>query len=226
MNEVEYIFKTDIKEKKSGLSGARGMKRGSKSKKCTLPSDYLTRSQKQKLNGEVKSYNMNEPVTYEKFKSMPLDLQENYLVHLIDEYHVTGSNLADMMGIVPKTLYTYLASKNLNGYLPGKGHRMPKECQKAWEEFLASKTGKNLQCSTRDASYYQKAEDKIIEPTTEVTKSTSDEPVPVELVSSCKMRSFSISYEGALKFKEIAAYLELMLGENPVGHLDITFRKV
>lgn len=226
MDDGRYTFISDVKDRKQMLSGARNMKRGSKSKKCTLPSDYLTASQKKKLNGEVKIYKMKEPITYDQFKLMPTEHQENYIVGLIDEYHVTGTQLAEMMGIAPKTLYNYLTSKNLSGYLPGKGHRMPKECRASWEKFLASKTGRNISVSTRTDEYYQKAEQSVLQADSESSSSEDvDAAVPVDLVSSCKMSSFSISYEGNIRFKEIAAYLELMLGANPKGHLDITFKK-
>ena len=50
MTDAEYVFQQDVKERKKMKTGAMHRKCGSKSKKCTLPSDYLTPSQKKKLN--------------------------------------------------------------------------------------------------------------------------------------------------------------------------------
>ena len=45
-----HDFDYDAMQKKRIARGASHMKRGSKSKKCTLPSDYLTAAQKRRLN--------------------------------------------------------------------------------------------------------------------------------------------------------------------------------
>ena len=51
-----HDFDYDAMQKKRIARGASHMKRGSKSKKCTLPSDYLTAAQKRRLNGPVSTY--------------------------------------------------------------------------------------------------------------------------------------------------------------------------
>lgn len=56
-------FEKEVREKKSIASGARHRVNGSKSKRCTLPSDYLTPAQRKKLNGEVYTVNLNKPIT-------------------------------------------------------------------------------------------------------------------------------------------------------------------
>lgn len=48
MNDIEFILKEDIKEKKKAGSGYRYKKNGSKSKKCTLPSDNLSKKEIEK----------------------------------------------------------------------------------------------------------------------------------------------------------------------------------
>ena len=38
------------------------------------------------MNGDVKSYNLNRPMTWEEFRSMPQDLQIMYIKKLRNEY--------------------------------------------------------------------------------------------------------------------------------------------
>lgn len=206
MNEVEYVFNSDIKDKKKGLSGARGMKRGSKSKKCTLPSDYLTASQKKKLNGEVKTYKMKEPITWEEFKSMPREHKETYIDYMVATYHVSAVQLAEMMGVVPNTLGKYLREIELNDHLLGRGHKMSKKQLDTWEKFLNEHrtAGKNIQKSKRDESYYQKAEEKLVPHKTPEVSSSA-------LPSSLNNISFEMS--GNVDLNQVYAYALSLVGK-------------
>lgn len=73
MNDIENLLKEEIKDKKQAGSGYRYKKNGRKSKKCSLPSDYLSKKEIEKMNGECKVYNINKPMTYKEFCAMPVD---------------------------------------------------------------------------------------------------------------------------------------------------------
>ena len=90
LSDEEYLFRQDIAEKKKTATGAYHKVKGSKSKKCKFPSDYLTKKEKMKMNSEVKSWN--------DFKQMPKDLQIEYLQNLTNKYKV-GS------GAIEKSLF-------------------------------------------------------------------------------------------------------------------------
>lgn len=72
-------YQETIAERKAMASGARHKKNGSRSKRCSLPSDNLTPAQKRKLNGECRTYQTTIPLTWEEFKAMPTDLQKEHL---------------------------------------------------------------------------------------------------------------------------------------------------
>lgn len=95
MTNEAYTMVETIKERKSMLSGARHKKGGSKSKKCTLPSDTLTKREKEKMNGEMKVYNLKYPVTYSEFMDMPQDIKEEYIRSMQLRYHANASMLAN-----------------------------------------------------------------------------------------------------------------------------------
>lgn len=109
MKDEEYVFLQDIKEKKSIARGAFHKKGGSKSKKCTLPSDYLTRKEREKMNGEVKRWNMNDFYTWNEFKEMPKDIAAAYISTLNQKYRVSVGVICSELFHKSKTyVSTYL----------------------------------------------------------------------------------------------------------------------
>ena len=94
-----HDFDYDAMQKKRIARSAAHMKRGSKSKKCTLPSDYLTAAQKRRLNGPVSTYKLDEPMNWESFKAMPEDLQKKYILNLQETYQANNDMLGKMFGV-------------------------------------------------------------------------------------------------------------------------------
>ena len=91
-----HDFDYDAMQKKRIARGASRMKRGSKSKKCTLPSDYLTDAQKRRLNGPVSTYKLDEPMNWESFNAMPEDLQKKYILRLQENYGANDEMIGKM----------------------------------------------------------------------------------------------------------------------------------
>lgn len=104
MNDIENLLKEEIKDKKQAGSGYRYKKNGRKSKKCSLPSDHLSKKEIEKMNGECKVYNINKPMTYKEFCAMPVDIQIMYLENLRDKYGASLLDIANMMGCKYTTL--------------------------------------------------------------------------------------------------------------------------
>lgn len=118
LSDEEYVFRQDIREKKSTGRGVFHKKNGSKSKKCTLPSDYMTRKEKMAMSGECKTYDMRKFYTYEEFKQFPDDIRLQYLNSLINRYDVTIAAIADeLFHITPTGLYKYLRKHELLQYI-------------------------------------------------------------------------------------------------------------
>lgn len=118
LSDEEYVYRQDIKDKKSAGRGAFHKKNGSKSKRCKFPSDYLTKKEKMAMNGECISYDMKKFYTYEEFKTFPDDIQLKYINGLINRYNVTVSAIAEeVFHITRAGLYKYLRKKDLNKYI-------------------------------------------------------------------------------------------------------------
>ena len=97
MNDFDY----DALQKKRIAAGARHMKRGSRSKRCSLPSDHLTPAQLKRRNGPVSTYKLDAPMRWDDFKAMPVDLQKKYLTNLVETYGATNEMLGDMFYVHP-----------------------------------------------------------------------------------------------------------------------------
>ena len=122
MNDSEYIFNQTSRERKSASRGAFAKKNGSKSKKCTLPSDYLTPAEKKKLNGKAETYDLSKPMKWKEFTSMPHDLRAEYIKKLAG-MGAGRDDLSDMFGCAAGT-YSSFMSKNHKGekFLNYKGN--------------------------------------------------------------------------------------------------------
>ena len=99
-----HDFDYDAMQKKRIARGAMNMKRGSKSKKCSLPSDRLTAAQLRRLNGPVSTYKLDEPMDWKSFKAMPEDLQKQYILNLQNTYLTSDRMLAKMFGATQPTV--------------------------------------------------------------------------------------------------------------------------
>lgn len=142
MNDIEFMLKEDIKKKKQAGSGYRYKKNGSKSKKCTLPSDNLSKKELNKMNGECKVYNLSEKMSYSNFCAMPFDLQIKYLETLRDKFGASQVDIAKMMNVAPSTLashrYKFLNNKPV--FPSSNRSRLDKD---AWNRFVNSEKDEN-----------------------------------------------------------------------------------
>lgn len=127
LSDEEFIYRQDIKEKKRISQGARHKRGGSKSKKCTLPSDYLTKKEKEKMNGEVFVYNPNNWYSWEEFKAMPMEYQVKYVNSLLNRYNCGLTTISKIVfEKSPECLSQHFREHKQMGYInaPKKGARV------------------------------------------------------------------------------------------------------
>ena len=66
------------------------------------------------MNGDVKSYNLNRPMTWKEFRSMPKDLQAMYIKKLRNEFGVPDIVLSKAMGICKSSFSRAMSDLNLS----------------------------------------------------------------------------------------------------------------
>ena len=121
----------DLKEKNSVARSARASVVGGK-KKYMFQSDYLSKSEKKKLNGEITVYKMNEPISWKEFRSYPRDMQVKYLEMLRDEFGASMSSFKRVTGATDGSLYPYFAERNLKDILLKYPEMSKKDALEAW----------------------------------------------------------------------------------------------
>lgn len=148
MNDFDY----EVMQKKRIARGAAHMKRGSKSKKCSLPSDHLTPAQWKRRNGPVSTYKLDAPVSWDTFKEMPIDLQITYLRNLQELYRANDKMLADMFHVHFSHIAKYRAALGVHA-IGGKVSGEAKERRDAmWAAFCNGVVGggDNAESPTED----------------------------------------------------------------------------
>ena len=105
MKDETYLFISDVKEKKNIARGARYRRtHNGKGGAVKLPSDYLTRKERNAMNGECKTYRLNEPMTWKEFKQMPDDIKIKYVELIREKFGVCDNDFANMFGIGAKSV--------------------------------------------------------------------------------------------------------------------------
>ena len=103
-------FDYEVKERKKIANQAKYRKNGRKSKKCSLPSDSLTPAQIKKMNGECKVYKIGQPISFNEFKSYPVEMQIKYLEWMRDNLGANRQMIVETLGISNGYIYTYAKS--------------------------------------------------------------------------------------------------------------------
>lgn len=135
MNDFDY----EVKQRKALARNAIHRKSGSKSKKCSLPSDHMTKAEWKRRNGKVESYSLNKPMTYAEWKSLPDDLEREYYDTLREKYNVNKSAFQSMLGCARTTMLHELdrLGYEKEGFgTAGKQAKMSGKEMEEWGKFL------------------------------------------------------------------------------------------
>ena len=160
MSEITDMFYDECADRKRTARGAfnkrtHNGKRGG----VKFPSDYLSKKEKRKMNGEIKVYKMNEPITYAEFKKYPDDLKKQYVNNLREKFDVSDTAIAEMMGINKRTLNRLLNIIDASG-----GRRGSRKAD--YEGFEKWKNAGEDACSSvsaENSDEYEKLDKEILE---------------------------------------------------------------
>ena len=101
MTDEKYTFVQDVRDRKRVARGAHNKRTHcGKGGAVKFPSDYKTRKELKAMNGEMKSYNINEPMKWREFKALPDDIKIVYIKALREKFGVSDTRIAvEMMDI-------------------------------------------------------------------------------------------------------------------------------
>ena len=115
MPDEQYVMISDSIEKKKIAHSSHNRKTHcGKGGRVKFPSDYLSKKELKAMNGDAKSYNLNKPMTWEEFRSMPQDLQIMYIKKLRNEFGVPDIVLSKAMGVCKSSFSKAMKDLNLS----------------------------------------------------------------------------------------------------------------
>ena len=146
--DEQYVMISDsIEKKKIARSSHNRKTHCGKGGRVKFPSDYLSKKELNAMNSDVKSYNLNKPMTWKEFRSMPQDLQIMYIKKLRNEFGVPDIVLSKAMGICKSSFSRALSDLNLSlGKSAGAKGRQWLDSEKSfkffeyWNKFNNEKT--------------------------------------------------------------------------------------
>ena len=135
MSDEQYELMQDTKDKKHTARSAFNTRTHCGKSGCNLPHEKMTKKELGAMNGEVKSFRMNDPMTWEEFKGLPDDLKVIYVKNLRKAYGVTDTALSEMFGVHRSLLGRWFKTLNLTVGDEAKGNRnWNKEAFLAWSK--------------------------------------------------------------------------------------------
>lgn len=209
MNDFDY----DVLQKKRIASGAKHIKHGSKSKKCTLPSDYLTAKQRKELNGTMDTYKLDVPMEWKSFKKMPLDIQQEYISRLQERFEPRQDAVASMFGVRATSMNHYFHQNGLKWVNTGR-KLQNLELVQEWQKFLGKEAN--------PVAFLSDAPDEQSEDAAPVSLTTMGKNVPVE--AKAEIRKGSLTLTGNMA--DIASKLVSWMGVNKAYNVTIDFEVV
>lgn len=204
MNDFDY----DVMQKKRIARGAWNRKCGSKSKRCSLPSDKLTKKQWKERCGQVMSYEFGKPMVWKEFKEMPKHIQKEYIENLIQKFSITAADLARMLDVHPHTVYKLCDSDGINIKFT-RGKRMNKEQKAAFDLFL----GKDQETS-------EPVHEELIDASEDCSEQPNDPPEfeTTDIVQIRKSRynpmrlsDFNLNFDGEFNIDSLYNSLRYMI---------------
>lgn len=174
--DEQYVMISDSIEKKKIAHSSHNRKTHcGKGGRVKFPSDYLSKKELKAMNSDVKTYNLNRPMTWKEFRSMPQDLQIMYIKKLRNEFGVPDIILSKSMGVGKSSFSRAMSDLNLSlGKSAGAKSKQWLDSEKSskfyeyWNKFNNEKTVKEASVENEAEA----VEDDSIEEEAEVVEET------------------------------------------------------
>ena len=102
------MIEDSINKKRTAQSARHRRTHCGKSGSVKFPSDYMTKKELKAMNGECKSYRLNDPMMWEEFKKLPDDIKTMYIKGIREKYDIPDKYLAEAMGVASPTFCRWM----------------------------------------------------------------------------------------------------------------------
>lgn len=210
MNDFDY----EVMQRKRLARQAFHRKSGSKSKKCPMSTDHMTRKQWLERCGESVTYQLGKPMPWEEFKKMPVQIQKEYLLDMIRKYSTTASDLARLFGIGAPTVTKHCSSEEIGiKFSPGK--KMPKDRHEEFERLFLNESEAEVEAPPPPAA--EEPQDVVQAPLICQLDMSKAKPSS----SGMEMTDFSMSFQGAINAEAVVNSIVAMLVPGAKVRLDV-----
>lgn len=191
MKDEEFVMKEDIRERKQMAIGAKHMNRRGKGP-INMGVEYKSDKEINEMHGEVKTYDLSKPISYNEFKEMPADLRGEYFRALFEKHGATSTRIMAWWKISSKTV-TFLRRQYKVPSTAGKGRDKNKETErtKAWMEFMERE--EKTKVETESLSHVVAKHAKVSDAFFRVTGTPEDIYALLKSVTSGECRTYEIS---------------------------------
>ena len=102
------MIEDSISKKRTAQSARHRRTHCGKGGSVKFPSDYMTKKELKAMNGECKSYRLNDPMMWEEFKKLPDDIKTMYIKSIREKYDIPDKYLAEAMGVASPTFCKWM----------------------------------------------------------------------------------------------------------------------
>ena len=134
-SDEQYAMIQDSREKKSVAASAfKQRTHCGKGGTVKFPSDYMSAKELRAMNGECKSYRMNDPMSWDEFVQWPNEHKVSYIKRIREKFGVDDKHVAEMFGVACNIFLMYVKELGLDA---------KSDCDEGWErqKFYAWRTG-------------------------------------------------------------------------------------
>ena len=97
------MIEDSISKKRTAQSARHRRTHCGKGGSVKFPYDYMTKKELKAMNGECKSYRLNDPMMWKEFKKLPDDIKTMYIKSIREKYDIPDQYIAEVMGVNPST---------------------------------------------------------------------------------------------------------------------------
>lgn len=207
MTDEKFVFISDSAEKKRVARGVHN--RVTHGGRVKTSSDFLSKKELQKMNGECKSYRLNEPMTWSEFKELPDDLKVSYINAIRIRFGPSDSEIFRMLGVDQRRGALDFKKLNLDR---GRGAKHLKFNKDAWFKWRSG-IKEGVETNTEDNEFNARSLMADDEPIEEPTAEPIPEPT-VQSLPTTKNRIFPLMGHMILRgtVEEISEAITEMLG--------------
>lgn len=147
MTDAEYLFKLTELERKRNARGEKNKIKGG-GRAVRLPSDNLTKKEREAMNGETVTYKVHSPVKWPEFKRWPPDIQREYFKRLDTSYRPTAEMYSAMFGVSKNSVSVLRAQLGIKtGH---RGRNLPDA--DGWQRFTNRGGGEEEKAAPEEAA--------------------------------------------------------------------------